>query len=104
MDSIRVDVGVYTLLEVDLSEFDFTGIKKVIMTVKNTYYRDILFEREFSTAEIHAVTITPEESRLLRDAAEYDFDVLTDDGKRYKNGDNGKIVLRRGCGVCSASQ
>ena len=104
MDSIRVDVGVYTLLEVDLSEFDFTGIKKVIMTVKNNRCRDILFEREFSTAEIHAVTITPEESWLLRDAAEYDFNVLADDGKRYKNGDNGKIVLRRGCGVCSASQ
>lgn len=104
MDSIRVDVGVYTLLEVDLSEFDFTGIEKVIMTVKNNCSRDILFEREFATAEIHTVTITPEESRLLRDAAEYDFDVLADDGKRYKNGDNGKIVLRRGCGVCSASQ
>lgn len=104
MDSIRVDVGVYTSLEVDFSEFDFTGIEKVIMTVKNKLCKDILFEREFTTAEIHAVTITPEESRLLRDDAEYDFDILTTDGKRYKNGDNGKIVLRKGCGVCSGSE
>ena len=104
MDDVRVDVGVYTALEVDLREFDFTGISKLIMTVKNKLCTGILFEREFSTAEIHTVTITPEESVLLRDDAEYDFDILTTDGKRYKNGDNGKIVLRKGCGLCSGSQ
>ncbi len=104
MDSIRVDVGVYTSIEVDLTEFDFTGIEKVIMTVKNRLCRDILFEREFTTAEVHTMTITPEESRLLRDDAEYDFDILTTDGKRYKNGNNGKIALRRGVGVCSGSE
>ena len=104
MDDIRVDVGVHTALEVDLTHFDFTGITKLIMTVKNFRCPGILFEREFSTATTHTVTITPEESKLLRDDAEYDFDILTIDGKRYKNGDNGKIVLRKGCGVCSESQ
>lgn len=103
MDNIRVDVGVYTALEVDLTQFDFTGISKLIMTVKNKLCTDILFCREFTTAEKHSVTITPEESVLLRDDAEYDFDILTTDGKRYKNGDNGKIVLRKGCGVCNLS-
>lgn len=104
MDNIRVDVGVYTALEVDLTGFDFTGIAKLIMTVKNALCSDTLFSREFTTPEVHAVTITPEESRLLRADAEYDFDILTTDGKRFKNGDNGKIVLRKGCGVCSGSE
>lgn len=104
MDDIRIDIGVYTSLEVDLREFDFTGISKVIMTVKNALCSGILFEREFSTAEIHYISITPEESNSVRPDAEYDFDIVTTDGKRYKNGDNGKIVLRKGCGVCNESQ
>lgn len=104
MSIIRVDIGVYTTLEIDLTEFDFSGIEKVIMSVKNKLASDILFTREFATAEVHTITITPEESKLLRDDAEYDFDIITTDGKRYKNGDNGRIVLRKGCGVCSGSE
>lgn len=93
-----VDIGVYTSLEVDLSEFDFTGVSKVILTVKNFLSPLIALEREFSTPEIHVITITPEESKLLRPDAEYDFDIITTEGKRFKNGDNGKIILRKGCG------
>lgn len=104
MDDIRIDVGVYTSLEVDLSEFDFTGISKVVMTVKNMLGKGTIFEREFTTAEKHRITITPEESKLLREDAEYDFIIHTVFGECYKNGDNGKIVLRRGCGECNQSQ
>lgn len=29
MSNIRIDVGVYTALDVDLSGFDFTGVKRL---------------------------------------------------------------------------
>ena len=101
MENIQIDVGVYTSLEVDLSDFDFSGTLKVIMTARNRLNREVAFEREFTTAEVHAVSITPEESALLKDDAEYDFDIVAKDGKRYKITDNGKIILRRGCGKCN---
>lgn len=101
MDCILIDVGVYTSLEVDLSEFDFNGISKVIMTAKNKFSSDIAFEREFTTAEKHIISITPEESLKLDDNGEYDFDIVTEDGKRYKTTDNGDIALRKGCGQCN---
>lgn len=101
MDSIRIDIGVYTALEVDLSGFDFDGVEKVILTIKNTRCTGGTITREFATPEVHPVTVTPMESLGLRDGAEYDFDIVTTDGKCYKNDDNGRVVLRRGCGQCS---
>ena len=101
MDSILIDVGVYTSLEVDLSEFDFNGISKVIMTAKNRCGDEIAFEREFTTAEKHIIAITPEESLKFDEHGKYDFDIVAKDGKRYKTTDNGDIVLREGCGQCN---
>ena len=98
MDKITVDVGVYTSLEVDLSQFDFTGISKVVMTAKNDTDGQVIFVREFYTAQVHPVEITPEESNMLEDGAEYDFDIITEDGRRFKNGPNGRVALRRGVG------
>lgn len=103
MDSICIDIGVYTSLEIDLSEFDFSGVEKLVMTGKNTFSNDVVFEREFRTAEIHVVTITPQESVRLAQNCEYDFNVVTQDGKQYKATENGAIVLREGCGRCSES-
>ena len=102
MDTITIDVGVYTALEIDLTEFDFTGISKVVMTFKNVPSLDTpaVFTREFVEPKVHRVVITPEESlKLIQDAA-YDFAKVLIDGKTYKNGDNGKIELRKGCGQC----
>lgn len=99
MDKILIDVGVYTALEVDLSAFDFTGIRKVILTVKNEGEADARILREFREAKVHRVNITPEESTTLLPEAVYDFDLITDDGKRYKNGGTGKIALRKGVGT-----
>lgn len=39
MSNIRIDVGVYTALDVDLSAFDFTGVKNDFaanVTIDNT--------------------------------------------------------------------
>lgn len=99
---MRIDVGVYTPIKVDLSEFNFSGRTKVILTIKNhpDVAVPIIAEREFTTAEIYDVLITPEESIKLRDGAMYDFDEVLDDGTRYKLCDNRPITLRKGCGQC----
>jgi hypothetical protein len=100
MQQIRIDVGVYTALEIDLSGFDFTGIKKLIMTAKNIPVEtsETLFVREFTEAKVYNEFITPEESEKIVDGAVYDFVKELADGKRMKVGDNGKIELRKGCG------
>lgn len=100
MQQIRIDVGVYTALEIDLTGFDFTGVEKLIMTAKNSPVETsaVVFEREYTEAKVYTEYITPEESMLLVDGAVYDFNKVLIDGKRLKMGDNGKIELRKGCG------
>ena len=100
MQQIRIDVGVYTALEIDLTGFDFTGIKRLILTVKNSPVETsaVLLEREYTEAKVYTEYITPEESKKIVNGAVYDFVKELADGKRLKMGDNGKIELRKGCG------
>lgn len=98
MEPIRIDVGVYTPLQVDLREFDFTGIQTVRLTMKNKYSVETVLQRDFLSASLHDIVITPAESLLLREDAEYDFCIITDGGQEYKNGGNGAVRLRYGCG------
>ena len=99
---MRIDIGVYTPFTVDLTNFDFTGRDKVILTIKN--YPDgaqpIIAEREYHESKLYGDVITPEESVKLRDGAVYDLDEVTTDGKRYKLCDNRPITLRKACGQC----
>ncbi len=100
MKDIRIDIGVYTALEIDLSVFDFAGVEKVIFTVKNypTPEAPEIIERVFTEPGIHEAVITPEESLALKSTAEYDFSAVLADGKRHKVTDNGKVVLRKAVG------
>ena len=102
MKDIRIDIGLCTSLDVDLSSVDFTGIKGVVFTVKNYPDPDSpeIIERVFTESGTHNVIITPEESLLLKTTAEYDFCILLDDGTRFKMTDNGKVVLRKAVGDC----
>lgn len=102
MKNIRIDIGVCTALDIDLSAVDFTGIDKIIFTVKNYPTPDApeIIEREFKKPGVHEVVITPEESLALKFTAEYDFTMVLEDGKRFKLTDNGKIVLRKAVGDC----
>lgn len=102
--TIYIDYGVSTPIEVDLSDFDFSGIQKVILTGKNMKYDEVIFEREFTSAAVHNIVISPEESRLVKEYAEYDLNIVLTDGKRYKEGENGKIFIRKGAGECSQLQ
>nr|DAL39410.1 MAG TPA_asm: hypothetical protein [Caudoviricetes sp.] len=98
-EKLRVDVGVWTAVEIDLTDFDFFGIEKVVWTVKNKFGDAPVILREFTKAGDYTVTITPEESLKLKNGALYDFSVITADGERYKNGDTGQITLRRSVGT-----
>lgn len=102
METIIIDVGVYTPLKVDLTNYDFTGIEKLVLTIKNSVKEDEpLIEREFTEAIIHDVYITPEESKKLILGAKYDFNIIATDGKRYKASDTGKVDLRECVGTCN---
>ena len=102
MKEIRIDVGVCTALNINLSDVDFTGIEKIIFTVKN--FADpkspAIIERFFTEPQVHEVIVKPEESIKLTDHAMYDFNKVLVDGTRRKMTDNGKVILRRGVGDC----
>lgn len=102
MKEIRIDLGVCTALDVDLSSVDFTGIKQIIFTVKNfpTHDAPEIIERVFTEPKKHEIVITPQESLALKTTAEYDFCAELADGKRFKMTDNGKVVLRKAVGDC----
>lgn len=101
METIRIDVGVYTPLKLDLTDYDFTGIDKLVFTIKNLLTDDEpVVIREFTGAEEYNIVITPEESKKLLSTAQYDFDEVMEDGKIYKASENGEIRLRFGVGDC----
>lgn len=102
MEDMRIDIGVYTSITIDLSEFDFTYIEKVVLTVKNRLgvLEEPILEREFTEPKEHEITVSPEESVKIKSGAYYDFDKITLDGMRYKITENGKVVLRHGVGEC----
>lgn len=102
MGNITIDMNLYTAITVDLTDFDFRGITKVVMNFKNKplYKGEPLFSRTFLTAEKHNVIITPEESLMLEEGAEYDIVKVLGDNTCYKVGENGTITLRWGCGKC----
>lgn len=100
MEKIIIDVGVHTELFIDLTNYDFTDVEQIILTIKNSLNTAPIIEREFAGAQIHTITITPDESRLLKQGAVYDFNRKNKQGQRFKEGDTGEIILRRGCGQC----
>ena len=97
---INIDVGVDTILQIDLSELNFIGVSEVIFTVKNiiTVKAPPIIERHFTEAKVYDVLIKAEESANLQDGAQYDFQKVLIDGTRIKLTENGRIKLRRAVG------
>lgn len=89
-------------MQIDLTGFDFSNIQKVILTIKNVpeVSSSKLIVREYDSPTVYNENITPEESLSLKTGAVYDFTIVDIEGRRYKNGENGKVVLRKGVGDC----
>lgn len=102
IDAIRIDVGVCTSLEVDLTGFDFTGVQKVVLTIKNRPKKSepVLLEREYVEAKVYDEIITATESFKIKPGAVYDFDKVLIDGRRFKISGNGSVELRQAVGQC----
>lgn len=102
MQDIRIDIGVCTALDIDLSTVDFTGVEGVIFTVKNYPIPEApeIIERTFTEPGKHKIVITPEESLELKTTAEYDFCTVLTSGEKFKLTENGKVVLRKAVGDC----
>lgn len=102
MKDIRIDIGVCTVLNINLSDVDFSTTEKVIFTVKNyaSVKAEEIIEREFTEAKNHEVIVTPEESIKLLEGAVYDFNQVLKDGTRLKMTENGKVILRQAVGDC----
>ncbi len=100
MNALRIDVGVHTILHVNLTNVDFADIEKIIFTVKNPSDKGSkpIIEKAFTESGFYEVIITPSESLKLADGAEYDFNQVLKDGTRYKISDTGKIILRKSVG------
>ena len=105
MNEIFINIGVYTALEVDLSDFNFDNIEKVVLTIKNSECKEapIIVEREYTEPKVYPEIVTPEEAARLRSTAVYDFNFVVSDGKRYKTGSTGTIKLVKGVGRVAES-
>lgn len=100
MNALRIDVGVHTILHVDLTEVDFTDIKEIVFTIKNRSPKNSkpIIEKTFTESGFYEVIITPSESLKLVEGAEYDFNQVLKDETRYKISDTGRIILRKSVG------
>ena len=100
MENIRIDVGVDTLIDIDLTNVSFDGAKEVIFTIKNapSVEAEPIVEEKFTEAKKYQIKIRAEKSILIAKSAEYDFQQVLNDGTRIKISDNGGIELRHSVG------
>lgn len=100
MNALRIDVGVHTILHVNLTDVDFTDIKEIVFTIKNPSPKKSkpIIEKTFTESGFYEVIITPAESLKLVEGAEYDFNQVLKDETRYKISDTGRIILRKSVG------
>lgn len=102
MKEMKIHVGVCTIVNINLSKVDFTGIKELVLTVKNSpsVSSPVIIERRYTEAKKYTEMITAEESVKLTKSAVYDFNKIMDDGTRLRYSPLGKVVLEEGAGDC----
>ena len=102
METIYIDYGLYTRFTVDLSEVDFNGVEKLILTAKRYVNGGkelyTVFVREYITADTYVEVVTPKESELFDGTILYDFIAVMSNGEVYKASEVGKMILRKGVG------
>lgn len=101
METIFIDYCLHTAITIDLSDFDFTGVSKVVLTAKKYAgnRKTTVLVREFTEAKSYTEIVTPEQSKLFNGDVYYDFIEFMKNGNVYKASDVGKMVLRKGVGM-----
>ena len=101
METIYIDYCLYTPITVDLSEFDFNGVDKLVLTAKKYKGNSLItiLVREYTEANTYTEVITPEESKLFSGNVYYDFIAFMTSGEVYRASDVGKMELRKGVGT-----
>lgn len=102
METIYIDYGLYTQFSVDLSDFNFNGVEKLVLTVKRYIGANTrtIFVREYTSSDKHIEVITPEESKLFDGGRiRYDFIAFMTSGEVYRASDVGEMRLRKGVGT-----
>ena len=95
---MKIYKGVYTQFVVHLEELDMTDVSKVVLTIKNKLGGNPVIVREYTSLEEVTEIITPEEADMLEVGAKYDFDIIRNDGKRFKITENASVDIERGVG------
>lgn len=101
METIYIDYGLHTAVTIDLSEFDFEGVEKVVLTAKKYVGNSLvtILVREYTSANSYVEIITPEESKLFDGEVYYDFIAFMESGQVYRASEVGKMELRKGVGT-----
>lgn len=100
MEEIVLYENVYTGLTFYLGNFDFTGIQKVIFTIRNSLKEssEPIIIKEFTESKNHNILITPEETNKIINNAYYDFNEILDDGSRLKILETGRVIKKPSVG------
>ena len=101
METIYIDYGLYTPININLSEFNFEGVDKLVLTAKKYTGNNLttILVKEYTSSNNYIETITPEESKLFGGTVYYDFIAFMTSGEVYRASDIGKMVLRKGVGT-----
>lgn len=101
METIYIDYGLYTPINIDLSEFNFDDVDKLVLTAKKYISNTLItiLVREYTISDNYVEVITPEESKLFDGTVYYDFIAFMKSGEVYRASDVGKMVLRKGVGM-----
>ena len=65
MNEITIYTNVFTPISVDLEEYDFEGIAKLVLVIKNDYDGECIVREEFAEAGSHQILVSPEQAEKL---------------------------------------
>lgn len=100
MNEITIYTNVFTPISVNLEEYDFEGIAKLVLVIKNDYDGECIVREEFAEAGSHQILVSPEQAEKLYNGSIMGFIKITDDDKEYAEGQLYKVALKEWVGDC----
>lgn len=94
LETLQLYHGATSEVEFDFSEFVFEPNTHCLLTIKNTYNDDIVFEKEFSKSEKYTIIFTDEfTATLTNDRYRYDIMYIINN-ERYPQCKPSKVEVR----------